>query len=145
MFGTKEILLEDLESLAHKEIPVRMTAHGEVLGSIKFLKLALKKSNRRQRPTGQSKGVRRNEELCFEPVERVFWEFESKRGIKVDGIDTGTWEGKRLRGELLLLLKDEAGLKYREISDMDIFSDVNLFSLSRSYGSSKVSKKVKGQ
>ena len=97
LFGTKECLLGNLESLSHKEIPVRMAKHGEILGSDTFLKAALKKFNRRQRPTEQSIGVRRKEDLYFEPVERVFWEFESMRGIKVDRIDTGTWEGKRLR------------------------------------------------
>ena len=66
------------------------------------------------------------------------------RGIKVDRIDTGTWEGKRLRGELLILLKDEAGLKYREISDIDIFSDLSFSSLRRLYRISKERKKGDG-
>jgi hypothetical protein len=70
-------------------------------------------------------------------MERVFWEFESMREIKVDGIDTGTWEGKRLRGELLILLKDKAGLKSREISEIDIFSDLSFSSLGRLYRISK--------
>ena len=90
LFGTKECLLGNLESLAHQEIPVRMTKHGEIMGSDTFLKLALKKFNRRQRPTEQSIGVKRKEDLYFESVERVFWEFESMRGIKVDQIETGT-------------------------------------------------------
>jgi REP element-mobilizing transposase RayT len=137
LFGTKEYLFGNLESPAHKEIPVRMTKHGEIMGSDMFLKLALKKFNRRQRPTEQSKGVQRKEDLYFEPVERVFWEFEGSRGIKVDEIDTGTWEGKRLRGELLILLKDKAGLKYREVSDIVIFSDLSFSSLRRFYRISK--------
>lgn len=62
-------------------------------------------------------------------MEKVFWEFEDKHGIKVDEIDTGTWAGKRLRGELLILLKDQAGLKYREISEIDIFSDIGFLDL----------------
>jgi hypothetical protein len=70
-------------------------------------------------------------------VERVFWEFESMRGIKIDQIDTGTWGGKRLRGELLILLKDKAGLKYREINDIVIFSDLSFSSLRRLYRISK--------
>jgi hypothetical protein len=59
------------------------------------------------------------------------------RGIKIDQIDTGTWEGKRLRGELLILLKDKAGLKYREINDIVIFSDLSFSSLRRLYRISK--------
>jgi hypothetical protein len=38
-----------------------MTKHGEIMGSDTFLKEALKKFNRRQRPTEQSIGVRRKE------------------------------------------------------------------------------------
>jgi hypothetical protein len=68
---------------------------------------------------------------------------KSMRGIKVDNIDTGTWEGKRLRGELLILLKDEAGLKYREISEIEIFSDLSFSSLRRLYRISKERKRGK--
>jgi REP element-mobilizing transposase RayT len=137
LFGTKECLFGNLESPAHKEIPVRMTKHGEIMGSDTFLKLALKKFNRRQNPSEQSLGVQRKDDLYFEPVERVLWEFESMQGIKIDQIDTETWEGKRLRGELLILLKDKAGLKYREISDIVIFSDLSFSSLRRLYRISK--------
>ncbi len=59
--------------------------------------LFLKRFNRRQRPTEQSRGVQRKEDLYFEPVEKVIWEFERMQGIEIDDIDTGTWEGKRLR------------------------------------------------
>ena len=40
LFGTKACLLSDLESRPYNEIPVRMTKHGEILGSDTFLKLA---------------------------------------------------------------------------------------------------------
>lgn len=143
LFGRKESLLFNLESLSHKKIPVRMTKHGEILGSETFLKFALKKFNRRQRPTEQSIGVRRKDDLYFAPVEKVYWEFERMHGIKVDGIDTGTWAGKRLRGELLILLKDEAGLKYREIREIDIFSELSFSSLRRLYKISKERKRAK--
>jgi len=39
------------------------------------------------------------------------------------------------------LLKDEAGLKYREISEIDIFSDMSFSSLRRLYRISKERKK----
>jgi hypothetical protein len=41
------------------------------------------------------------------------------------------------------LLKDEAGLKYREISKIDIFSDMGFSSLRRLYRLSKERKKEK--
>ena len=43
----------------------------------------------------------------------------------------------------MILLKDEAGLKYREISDIDISSDLSFSSLRRLYRISKERKKVK--
>jgi hypothetical protein len=46
--------------------------------------------------------------------------------IDIDAIDTGTFEGKRLRGELLAALKERAGLKYREIAELDIFEGLSL-------------------
>ena len=76
-------------------------------------------------------------------MERVFWEVENMRGIKFDRIDTGTWEGKHLRGELLVLLKDLAGQKIREISDLYIFNDLSFSSLRRLYRIRKERKKMK--
>ena len=46
--------------------------------------------------------------------------------MKVDEIDTTTINGKRQRGTLLVLLKDKAGLTYKEISGVDIFGDLDL-------------------
>ena len=51
LFGSKRNLLSDLSTSGKNELPVRITKHGEVLGSDSFLKLALRKHNRRQIPT----------------------------------------------------------------------------------------------
>jgi hypothetical protein len=80
----------------------------------------------------------------FEPAEKIIWEFEEMHGIKIDDIDTVTWEGKRLRGDLLILLKDIAGLKYKEIKDIGIFSDLSFSSLPRLYRISRDRKKDEG-
>ena len=103
LFGSKRNLLSDLSTSGKNELPVRITKHGEVLGSDSFLKLALKKHNRRQRPTDQSIGVQRKDDRYFEPVEKVLWEFKNIYGVNVEEIETWTWAGKRLRGELLVL------------------------------------------
>jgi hypothetical protein len=47
----------------------------------------------------------------------------------------------RISGELLILLKDAAGLKYRDISDIDIFSDLSFSSWRRLYRISKEERK----
>jgi hypothetical protein len=62
-------------------------------------------------------------------VEKVLWEFKNIHGVNFDEIDTGTWSGKRLRGELLVLLRDKAGLKYEEISEISVFSNLSFTSL----------------
>lgn len=137
LFGSKDVLLDEFERMGKKELPFKVTKHGEVLGSDVFLGLALKKHNRRQRPTSQSKGVKRKDERFFEPVEKVLWEFKNIYGVDVDDIDTAAWEGKRLRGELLVKLKDKTGLKYKEIAEMDIFSDLSFNSLRGLYRRTK--------
>jgi hypothetical protein len=129
LFGTKECLLGSLDSMGRKELPVKRTKHGEVLGSDHFLKKSLKKHDRRKRPTDQSTGFQRKNDRFFEPVEKVLWEFENIRGINLDDIDTGTTAGKRLRGELLVLLKDKAGIKYEDVCEMAVFSDLSFASL----------------
>ena len=52
----------------------------------------------------------------------MIWEFENIKGMRLEEIDISTLEGKRQRGELLILLKDKAGLTYNEISALDIFA-----------------------
>jgi hypothetical protein len=60
--------------------------------------------------------------------------WDGGRGIeKIWDIDTTTFKGKRLRGELLVQLKDRAGLKYKEIAEMDIFTRLSFTSLGSIY------------
>jgi hypothetical protein len=49
--------------------------------------------------------------------------------IELEEIDTTTRAGKCLRGELLVLLKYKAGLKYKDICDISVFSDLSFTSL----------------
>ncbi len=60
-----------------------------------------------------------------------------KKTLYKNVTNTGTWTGKRLRGKLLVLLKDKAGLKYKEISEMGIFSNLSFTSLSDLYRRTK--------
>ncbi len=53
----------------------------------------------------------------------MLWEFEKMKNIKIDDINNTTQKGKRLRGELLVYLKEKAGLKYKEIGEIEIFGD----------------------
>lgn len=70
---------------------------------------------------------------AFDPKAKVIREFEKIRGVKIEGIDAGTWQGKRLRTELLILLRDQVGLTFREIVELPIFADLQYLSMSRLY------------
>jgi hypothetical protein len=133
LFNSKEEFLSALNGPAEKELPVVITKYGELMGGDGFLESALKKFERRKRPTSQSRGVRRKDEQYFEPVEKVIWEFERGKRLNIDEVDTGTLEGKRVRAELLVRLKERAGLKYREIAEFDIFGDLGLSGLRAIY------------
>jgi hypothetical protein len=50
--------------------------------------------------------------LLQNPVEKVLEEFMRMNGIKIWDIDTTTFKGKRLRGELLVQLKDRGAPYY---------------------------------
>ncbi len=113
--------------------PVITDRFGEVLGSEKFFKSAIAKYNRRTRPTVQSKGTRRINEFDFFSIEQVIWEFERKMDVDTDKLDVSTHAGKRLRGELLVKLKDYAGLKYNEISELPAFMALSSSSLPKLY------------
>ncbi len=140
LFGSREELISALRSNVNQELTVTDTKYGDILGSESFMKSALKKYNRRDRPTGQSSGTRRIDERNFEPVEKVVWEFERLVGTEIEKVDTKRLEGKRLRGELLVHLKDRAGLKYKEIGEFEIFQDLSFVSLRSIYRNMKQRK-----
>ena len=60
-------------------------------------------------------------------------EFEKEKGKRIDNIQTKNHQGKSERGELLILLKESAGLTYRQIVELPIFSDMQYSSLGRLY------------
>jgi REP element-mobilizing transposase RayT len=143
LFGNQTQLFGDFESAGNKALPVRRTKHGEIMGSDAFMGIARQRHNRRTRPTEQSPGIQRKDDQCFEPIEKVFREFKSIHGIEADNIDTTNWEGKRLRGELMVLLKEKAGLTYKDIGEFTAFSDLSFKSLSGLYRRSKKTRREK--
>jgi hypothetical protein len=140
LFNTKEALLSAISSAANRELPLNVTQYGEYLGSEEFFKTAIKKHDRRTRPTDQSIGSQRKDEGYFDPIEKVYMEFESMNNVVIEEIDTGTFEGKRLRGDLLVHLKERAGLKYKEIGELEIFQDLRISSMGAIYRNMKKRK-----
>ena len=107
------------------------------MGNEDFLESAKKDFDRRTKPSDQSKENRRKRDRYFDPVEKVVWEFENITGIKIEEMDVSTKEGTRQRAELLVLLKDYAGLTYKEISEFFIFEDIRMDSLRSIYRNAK--------
>lgn len=69
----------------------------------------------------------------FEPVQKVSQEFERIHGVQLSEFDTGGYAGKRLRVELLVQLKDCAGMRYSELAGMWLFSDLSISGLRAIY------------
>jgi len=139
LFVNKSQFFEYIQLWGSKELPIRKTEFGEILGEKGFLDEALEKFDRRGQL--ENEGVKRIDDRYFEPEEKVIWEFENKHGLKLEEMDVGCYRGKRLRGELLVLLKDLAGLKYTEIMELPIFRELLVTSLPKLYRDAKRRKK----
>lgn len=131
LFGGRKGLTSVMKSDSLGALPLLRTSLGPVLGEEDFLKRALEKFERRHEPDAVKK--RRRDDYDFDPVEKVIREFEGEHKVKIDGLATGHYVGKRLRAELLVRLHDLAGMTYREISEFDIFADLQYASLRQLY------------
>jgi REP element-mobilizing transposase RayT len=135
LFGNKENLTGFVESVDLKELPTVKTEMGTIIGGEEFMNNAIKKFNRRSGK--ESTERKRVDDKYFESADKVFFEFENKHDIDPDQIDTKTHDGKKLRAELLVNLRDRAGLKYSEIIKFELFSDVKINSLGVVYQRAK--------
>jgi putative transposase len=131
--------LRDMRSqlwdLAGQELPVRKSRFGVLLGDEDFADIVEHQFNRR-RTDGESVR-RRKDDYSFESPDRIIAKFEKVEGIRINSIDPSTHLAKRLRGKLLVLLRDRAGLKYREIMELPLFKSVRYASLGKIYKRTK--------
>ncbi|MCP4221015.1 MAG: hypothetical protein GY765_40675 [bacterium] len=137
LYGTREEMLAAVRTLGVREPKVVLTKYGEVLGSADFLERTKEKFNRREEVPKENIGSQRKEDSSFEPESKVLWEFEKLEGVKLDEINVTTIRGKRQRARLLVLLKEKAGLTYKEIGEFEIFSDLEMNSLYQIYKNAK--------
>ena len=131
LFRDQSNLINMVNGSNSGSLPVIETRVGKVIGGEGFVSEAMKRFDRRN--NRESMERKRIDDLYFEPIEKIYMEFEKKYNIKVENIDTTTHSGKRLRGELLFNLRDRGGLKYNEIIKMDLFGDMKLHSLGQLY------------
>ncbi len=122
-----------------KSLPLVKTKMGPIFGNRNFIDKAIEKYDRRKAEDNNLSGKREND-IYFESIEKILYEFEKKFKLDPYKLDTTTLKGKRLRGELLINLKDLSGLTYKEIYQLDFFSDVKFNSLGRMYKDAKKRK-----
>jgi REP element-mobilizing transposase RayT len=131
LWGGKKALSKEISGEKIAVLPIKKSDHGDILGELEILNQALEKRDRRVAEKSTEK--RRKEDSYFEPVGKVYWELERTSGVKFKHLDYGTLGGKRLRGELLVRLKELAGLTYREIAQLPEFSAIKQNSLGKLY------------
>lgn len=141
LFGGRRGISTALAGENRADLPLRRTPLGPVLGEEAFMAKALERFDRRKKPDGVKK--RRRDDYDFDPVEKVIWEFERKNRIQIEDLDTHALSGKRLRAELLLWLKDRSGLTFREISEFDLFADLQSASLKQLYLNARTIRAVR--
>jgi hypothetical protein len=83
---------------------------------------------------------KRKNDFGFEPIEMIYQEFCKMYKIDLEGVGYGSKHGQKIRGVLLLQLKDRGGLKYKEIARLPEFSGVRMNSLGSMYRHEKGEK-----
>jgi REP element-mobilizing transposase RayT len=135
IFQSKTTFDELLGEWSGNDLPVKRTRFGPIIGGEDFKEEAIKRYDRRK-SRGASKRTRK-EDYILSPADAVIREFENNKGLKLKGIDVNTLKGKRLRSELLVLLKDKTGLTYKEIIEYPIFHSLKYSSLGHLYQRAK--------
>jgi REP element-mobilizing transposase RayT len=141
LFQDQKNLINMVSNSNLESLPVIETRVGKIIGEGGYVEKAVKKFDRRK--DKESMEGKRIDDLHFEPVGKIYMEFEQKYKIKVDSIDTTVHSGKKLRGEILVNLRDRGGLKYSEIIKLDLFSDMKHHSLGQLYKRAKIRMQIK--
>jgi putative transposase len=135
IFQSRSVFDELLVEWSGKDLPVKRTRFGPIIGGEDFKEEAIKKYDRRK-SNNESKRMRK-QDYVFNPADVVIEEFEKNKGLKLKEINVNTLKGKRLRSELLVLLKDKTGLTYKEIIGYPIFRSLKHSSLGHLYQRAK--------
>lgn len=135
LFHDRADFRSQLWAWTDKELPVCRSRFGLLLGGKGFVYEVERQFNRRKND-GESLR-RRAGDYSFEPVDRVIARFEKTKGIKIDSLDPSTHDAKRLRRELLVLLRDRAGLRYHDIMKLRLFKSLRYSSLGQLYRRAK--------
>jgi REP element-mobilizing transposase RayT len=135
LFGDKRVFQSQLKEWSERDLPVKKTRMGDVLGEDSFIEKAVRQFDRRK--VGSRSKRMRKQEYDLPSVEKTIREFEKKRETRLEEIDVKTRVGRALRNELLVTLKDEAGLPYSEIVKHPLFRGLKYSSLPQFYKRAK--------
>lgn len=135
LFGGSEQLDESLQTKKVEKLQTLKTRFGPFLGDDSFVEKAMERYELSGRPDAEKR--KRQDDFSFEPESKVTREFEKAMGVNLDRLDTKSTAGKRLRAELLVRLRDLAGMKFREIAELPVFSDLHYLSLAHIYQNHK--------
>jgi len=138
IFGSLKEMERTYAEWTEGELPVLETRAGSLLGAEEFIRDAIALFDRRK---GETKVNMRAKKERSRDVSQLLRDFEKEKGIKLDEVNLSTYSGKRIRAELLVKLKDEGGLTYKEISEIEYYKDLQLSSLGKTYKVFKESKK----
>jgi len=127
VFGNRQSLWAGITGEPIKKLDLQSSRFGGVLGGEHFLEQALDCFERRHE--SYSDEHRRSPDFGFEPLTKVLQEFERQYRVEIEKIDGRTLAGKRLRAQLLLRLRDDAGCTLRQIATMRPFCDLSYKSL----------------
>jgi REP element-mobilizing transposase RayT len=136
LFTDREEFIRQMDAFQYsKKLGVKRCEFGEILGSDGFVAKVEKRCERRSLPDPVKR--KRKDDRYFEPLAKVIQEFEITKGRNIDFLDLTTWRDKKLRGELLVDIREHCGLKYSEIAELSLFSDIQLGTLGSLYWHSK--------
>ncbi|HDP94052.1 MAG TPA: hypothetical protein ENN40_01690 [Candidatus Aminicenantes bacterium] len=141
LFGNVDEFNGFVRRMPVDELPTVRTELGIIIGGGDVLPDLERKADRRQRGGDQNREMRRHDDGFHDPVAKVVQEFERMHDMRITDLDLSTHAHKRLRAELLLLLKEQGGLTYREIAQMDMFGDLSINSLGTLYKRSRMRMK----
>ncbi len=141
LFGDREGFVRQMDAyLPSQKLEVQHSRFGDLLGEEGFADRIELRYDRRIAPDAVKR--KRKIDRYFEPLAKVYQEFEARNGTSVDRLDLKTWQGKRLRGELLVAIRERCGMKYSEIIELPIFSEIQLGSLGSLYWNTKKRMKI---
>lgn len=146
LFGCRETLVASLNDWKNRELPVDANRFGEFLGDHTFDgKCEQRFSRRKEKLPEKRKERKRIFDQYFRSPGDVIREFEEEMGFRFGRTSRHSLEFKRLRGELLVRLKDTCGLKYFEIKCFPIFEDLKSSSMGQLYKRTKVRLEANGR